>query len=266
VRLIDFYQYLLSYDYISQADAFDIIESFFNVSKEEFIINKDKEINNGISQKIIGKVKRKVPVAYIIGYVDFLNVKIKVNRNVLIPRPETEEMVRYVLKNIDLKNKRILDLCTGTGCIAVSLKKQIKKVEVDASDISEKALKVAKENAKENNVDVKFIKSDYLNQIEDKYDLIISNPPYIPYSSKTETLYEPKLALFANENGLEAYIKIFKDIKNKLKDNGQAIFEMQFDQGKRLVNLSKELIDQNVKTELIKDLEGKERFLLIKIR
>ena len=193
------------------------------MNKPEHISYKDWELlNNKYSSKQLEEYFNKnYPYQYLIGNVDFCNNLIKVDERVLIPRYETELLVNEVLnflKEKQIKNLKIVDLCTGSGCIAISLKKEI-DCTIDAVDISTQALELAKINALENNAEVNFINRDILK--DDKYyeyDVVISNPPYI---EETETVgistkYEPQIALFAKDNGLEFYKKILKYYQAKL--------------------------------------------------
>lgn len=263
MKLIDFYNTCLSYSYVTKADVYELISFFFNVNKEDLIFNKDKVLEEDKVRKIISKLERKVPISYILGYVYFCGLKIKVNKNVLIPRVETEELLNYIYGNFDLNNKKILDLCTGSGCIALSIKSKFKNADVYASDISEKAIKVAKENSKENNLNVSFIKSDFLNEINDTFDVIISNPPYIPLLEKTETKYEPKLALFSGIDGCDSYRRIFNCIEEKLNPKGIVLLEIEpnnVDKIKEIINV---YVKKKNKVEVIKDLEKKDRFIKV---
>ncbi len=210
---------------------------------------------------------KKYPIQYLIGYVNFYGYKINVNESVLIPRYETEFLVEKTLgyaKKLFNSNIDVLDLCTGSGCIAISIAKNISS-SVSASDISESALELAKNNAKINDVNINFIKSNILDNINDKYDLIISNPPYISHDEEvmdSVKLYEPHLALYADDNGLYFYDKILKNINKNLKSKYIIAFEIGYKQAgdiKKLVN--KYLGDVKVIVE--KDLSLKDRYLFI---
>ena len=168
----------------------------------------------------IKRLNNGEPVQYIVGNVDFYGYKINVNKNVLIPRFETEELVfktiNLIKKNLN-ENIKVLDIGTGSGCISIALKKEIPGLDITAVDISEDALVVAKNNALENNCEINFIKSDLFNNIDDKYDLIISNPPYISYDEQIMDIVkknEPHLALYAKNNGLYFYEEIIKNSSN----------------------------------------------------
>ena len=206
------------------------------------------------------------PVQYIVGNVDFYGYNFIVNKNVLIPRFETEELVEKTIKYVkEYLNKKIdiVDLGTGSGCIAITLKKELDS-NVDAVDISIYALEVARLNAKNNNVIINFIEGDMLNPLTKKYDLIISNPPYISYDEEIMDIVknnEPHTALYAKDNGLYYYKEIIKNANNYLKDKGIIAFEIGYLQGKELLEYSKQYFN-NVTIE--KDLSGKDRFLFIR--
>lgn len=218
----------------------------------------------------IERYKNGEPVQYIIGNVNFYGNTIKVNKNVLIPRFETEELVEKTIKRI--KNKfdqqiNILDLCTGSGCIAITLKKELNS-NITATDISIDALEVAKENIKLNNVDITLINSDLFNNINDKFDCVISNPPYISYDEEIDELVknnEPDIALYAPNKGLYFYEEILKNIKKYLNDKFIIAFEIGYKQGNDLVEITNKYLD-NVNISVEKDLQGRDRFLFIETK
>lgn len=218
-------------------------------------------------EEAIERYKNGEPVQYIIGDVNFYGNTIKVNNNVLIPRFETEELVEKTIKKLKNKfNKKVdvLDLCTGSGCIAITLKKELNS-NVTATDISSAALEVAKENVKLNNVDVKLINSDLFNNIEGKFDCIISNPPYISYNEEIDEIVknnEPNIALYAPNNGLYFYEEILKNIKKYLSDEFIIAFEIGYKQGESLIELANKYLN-NVTINIEKDLQGRDRFLFI---
>ena len=218
----------------------------------------------------IERYKNGEPVQYIIGNVNFYGNTIKVNKNVLIPRFETEELVEKTIKRI--KNKfdqqiNILDLCTGSGCIAITLKKELNS-NITATDISIDALEVANENIKLNNVDITLINSDLFNNINDKVDCVISNPPYISYDEEIDELVknnEPDIALYAPNKGLYFYEEILKNIKKYLNDKFIIAFEIGYKQGNDLVEITNKYLD-NVNISVEKDLQGRDRFLFIETK
>lgn len=215
----------------------------------------------------IERLQNGEPVQYIVGNVNFYGNEIKVNKNVLIPRFETEELVEYTISYIKKMFKEkinIIDLGTGSGCIAITLKKKINS-NVSAIDISKEALEVARENAKKNKVEIDFIQNDMLDNISNKFDVIISNPPYISKNEEIQDIVrknEPSLALYADNEGLYYYEKIIKQAKKKLKEKFIIAFEIGYMQGDKI----KKIAEQNYpKAEVVlkKDLQGKDRFIFI---
>lgn len=210
-----------------------------------------------LKRRILGE-----PFAYIVGEKEFMKLKFFVDKNVLVPREDTEVLVLEAIKQC---RKKILDLCTGSGCIAISLAKYIQNAEIDASDISVRTLGVAKKNAISNEADVNFIKSDVFENIHDKYEMIVSNPPYIKTedlkSLQKEVLKEPKRALDGGKSGLYFYDKILKEAKEFLTDDGVILFEIGFDQAKDVTELAKKYNYRKIKK--VKDLSGNDRVLII---
>lgn len=215
----------------------------------------------------ITKLKQGIPVQYIVGNVDFYGLNFKVDERVLIPRFETEELVSrtsdYIQKYFD-KKVHILDIGTGSGCIAISLEKNLEAV-VDGVDISESALDIAKQNNAYLNANVNFFKSDMLNSVTDKYDVIISNPPYIAYNEEIMDIVknnEPHLALYADDNGLEFYKKILENAKKHLKTKSLIAFEIGASQKEEIISYAKKFF-QNSKIWCEKDLADFDRFIFI---
>lgn len=213
--------------------------------------------------------KEDYPLQYIIGDVDFLGQKILVEEKVLIPRFETEELVEKTLIKIEElfpnQKLKILDLCCGTGAIALSLKNKLEDSFITCSDISEEAINLSRKNAHNLNKEIEVIQSDLFENIEQKYDVIISNPPYIGEDEEIESVvlnHEPHLALFAKENGLEFYIKILKDARNYLNDKYLIAFEIGAEQ-KESVFLLKEKYFPEAKFECHQDLSGRDRIIFI---
>ena len=226
-----------------------------------------KKYYDGNLEDAIKRIEDGEPVQYIVGNVDFCGNTIEVNKNVLIPRFETEELVAETIKRIKSTfNTKIdiLDLCTGSGAIAISLAKEIDS-NVFASDISKDALEVAKNNSKLNNTDITFINTDLYIGIDNKFDVIISNPPYI---SKDEEIMdivyknEPSIALYADNDGIEFYERILKDIKTILKDKYIIAFEIGMTQYDRIKSL-KELYLPEASIECKKDMQGRDRMVFI---
>ena len=211
-------------------------------------------------------IKEDVPLSHLVGFEYFYDRKFKVTRDVLSPRMETEELIYKVLEYIKKSKKdsfKILDLCTGSGIIAITLKKEIveKYTEIVASDISEKALSIAIENANNNNANITFIKSDLFDNISGKFDLIISNPPYISYKDKITIKdsvlnYDPHLALFAEEDGIYFYRKIIENAVHYLSKDGVIFFEIGYDQKEKILELGK---NNNFITTVYKDINDRDR-------
>ena len=238
-----------------------------NKSKSYILMNQNYELNSEQSQRlndIINKRKTSYPLQYAIGEWEFYNLRLKVDERALIPRFETEIIVDYLIKS-SIKKESILDIGTGTGAIALSLAKNIEGSFVIGSDIEQKALSLARANKELTGIkNVDFIKSDLFKNIEGKFDLIISNPPYInkkDYESLDKELYfEPKSALYGGEDGLDFYKDIIKNSSNYLNDSGHLVFEIGYDQ-KEVLN--KLLSDQGfVNIENIKDFNDFDRFII----
>ena len=213
----------------------------------------------------IHKYQLGIPVQYIVGNVDFYGNIIEVNENVLIPRFETEELVDRVIKRLkDKINLDIVDLGTGSGCIAIALAKNLNCV-VDAVDISNNALEVAKKNACDNNVNINFYLGDMLEPLNKKYDLIISNPPYIAYDEEIMNIVkynEPSIALYADNGGLYYYEQILKKCAKYLKKNSLIAFEIGYKQAEAIKKIAYKYLDCDVEIE--QDLQGKDRYIFIK--
>ena len=223
---------------------------------------KDKTLDEGIEL-----LNKGIPVQYIVGNVDFYGYNFKVNENVLIPRFETEELVektiKYINKYLD-KKVDILDLGTGSGCIAITLKKEL-DCNVDAVDISPKALEIAKLNAKNNNVDITFYEGDMLNPINKIYDVIISNPPYIAYNEEIMDIVknnEPHTALYAEDNGLKYYKDIISNANKYLKEKSIIAFEIGEKQGNLILEYAKNYFKDSIIT-VEKDMQNRDRFVFI---
>ncbi len=219
-------------------------------------------------ESAIKKIKENYPVQYIIGNVDFYGSIINVNENVLIPRFETELLVdktiNYAKKLFQNKLIKIADLGTGSGCIAIALKKSL-NCNIDAYDISDEALYLAKENAINNQCNINFLKKDIRKSLDKKYDIIISNPPYIDSHEKAEAIVhenEPHIALYASDEGLEFYKKIIAYSITNVNKKFIIAFEIGYQQGKILKDYSAQYFP-NSKIYIEKDLTNKDRYLFI---
>lgn len=215
-------------------------------------------------------IKEDVPLSHLVGFEYFYDRKFKVTKDVLSPRMETEELIYRVVeyvKSTKKNNLKILDLCTGSGIIAITLKKELSQFSIDvvASDISEEAIKVAKENAQSHDATIKFIQSDIFNNIADKFDIIVSNPPYIDRKDEVTMQdnvlkYDPHLALFAEEEGMYFYRKIIEQANDYLNENGVIFFEIGYDQKDKIIKLA----DLNgYSAEVYKDINGRDRMAFL---
>lgn len=210
------------------------------------------------------------PLQYVLGKVNFYGNTFEINENVLIPRFETEEVVEAAINYINKYFKYpvdIADLGCGSGVIGLTLEKKVSTFSVDLIDISKKALEVTHKNCAKLNSKANVIENDFLEGIDRKYDVIISNPPYIKTEEKIEKIVqenEPHLALYAGEDGLDCYRKILKDIKNHIKNKCLIVFEIGATQAEDVTNLVKEYLE-NAKVEVKQDLQERDRILLISI-
>lgn len=226
-----------------------------------------KYLDDNNLEEGIKKLESGVPVQYIVGHVDFYGNILKVNEKVLIPRFETELLVEKTIKYIKQyfnKKVSIVDLGTGSGCIAITLKKEL-NCEVDAVDISIEALNVARDNAKSNNTSINFIISDMLNNVDKKYDVIISNPPYIRYDEEIMDIVknnEPNIALYAEDNGLYFFKEILKNAKKNLKRRSIIAFEIGMEQGECIKEYAHMYFPKS-KILIEKDYNDRDRFIFI---
>lgn len=220
-------------------------------------------------ENFISELKTGKPFQHILGETEFYGLKIFVDENVLIPRPETEELLELAIEKIknNFQNKalKILDIGTGSGIIPIVLKKKFPDAKVSAIDYSEKALKVAQKNADFHEVEIEFIHQDYLNEnLTQKYDIIISNPPYIGIDEENEIAdsvkdFEPKMALFSpTSNALVFYEKIAKDCRKYLSENGMIFLEINQKLGYETLQLYQEILAD---VHLMKDISENDRFV-----
>ena len=260
--------------YITEELSFEeikwLLKDIFSLEEYE-LITKSNDIFDDEKFMTLLKKANDVPVSYLLGYQDFYGYRYQVNKNVLIPRNETEELINYCLEYIkknNYKKIKILEIGTGSGCICITLNKELNKLNIDneitSCDISNEALKVAKQNALILNSNINFIESDvFSNLINYDYDLIISNPPYIEkneFVSKRVLNNEPHIALFSDETGLEIYQKIFSQI-NKFINLKALFFEISpcIEQG---LELLKNKYCPNFNSQYKKDINGFIRFAI----
>ena len=247
-----------------------VYRSLKNLSFTDFIFTLQQEATDEdykFVEDIFIKLANHIPAQYIIGHAEFFGMELKVDERVLIPRPETEELVELILTENPEKNLKVLDIGTGSGAIALALAKNRPDWSVTAADISQDALDLSLENAKAQNLNLSFIKSDCFSEISSKYDIIVSNPPYISRADEIEVglnvLHsEPHLALFADEDGLAIYRRIAEDSKDYLNDGGKIYLEIGYKQGQSVPALFMEnLPEKRVRT--LKDQFGQDRMVVI---
>ena len=244
----------------------DLYLNLDNEASEEFI-----EVFNEGTKRILNHE----PMNYVLGYCWFYGYKLKVNKDVLIPRYETEELVGNILARVDeyygdYQKIKIADIGTGSGAIAISLVKEESKLDMVATDISDVALEVAKENARINDADIRFMCGDMLKPLIDNnlhLDILISNPPYIPSEEDLEVSvkdFEPHVALFGGEDGLKYYRTIFENADKVLNENAMMGFEIGYNQKESLIALAREYF-KDADIEVLKDINGKNRMMFIKL-
>ena len=224
-----------------------------------------KKYYDGPLEEALKQLEAGRPVQYIVGNVNFYGINLKVNENVLIPRFETEELVDRIINYAKKQNKtlKIVDIGTGSGAIAITLKKKL-NAKVTATDISDAALEVAMENALVNDVQIDFKLGNLLEPLNQKYDILVSNPPYIAYDEEIMEIVknnEPHLALYAPNNGLYYYEEILKNVRNYLNEKALIAFEIGEKQGESIKELSLKYLGVEAKIE--KDLQGRDRFAFI---
>ena len=247
-----------------------VYRSLKNLSFTDFVFALQQEVTEEeevFVEEIYQQLEAHKPAQYIIGHADFYGMQLKVDERVLIPRPETEELVELILAENSEENLKVLDIGTGSGAIALALAKNRPAWSVTAADISQDALDLASENAKNQKFNIFFKKSDCFAEISEKYDIIVSNPPYISREDESEVSLnvlhsEPHLALFADEDGLAIYRRIAEDAKDYLKDGGKIYLEIGYKQGQSVPELfRKYLPEKRVRT--LKDQFGQDRMVVI---
>jgi release factor glutamine methyltransferase len=260
--------------YEAESFFYLILEDKHKLRQIDLALNHELNFSESdfvVWNSLLGQLKKEVPIQYLLGKTSFYGLDFEVNENVLIPRPETEELVEWIInensKTDKTKKLKILDIGTGSGCIAISLAKNLPNAEVYGVDISKKAIVTAKRNAVRNNVDVTFVFLDILKteKLRFNYDIIISNPPYVRNLEKEEIKknvldYEPHLALFVDDNdALVFYRKIAALAKNGLLENGQLFFEINQYLGKEMTDLLETMDFKNI--ELKKDIYDHDRMM-----
>ena len=247
-------------------DASWIVCAVSGLTRNQLHFDSDKVLSQKQEQildNILSRRKTREPLQHIFGFVPFYNIELKTDKRALIPRDETAILVEKALEFIKARNyKTVLDIGTGSGAIAISIKKNA-GVSVSAVDISEDALSLAKENAKMNEAEISFTKSDLFENVSEKFDVILSNPPYIPTKDieklEKELSFEPECALDGGSDGLDFYRDIITDAKDHLNKNGLLMFEIGFDQGDAVRTLlSKSGFTENF---ILKDYSGLDRIV-----
>ena len=249
---------------LSQRERYDLYLHY----EEEMPEDLEKEFDAGMA-----RILKMEPMEHILGYSWFYGYKMIVNEDVLIPRPETEELCANILSRMDEyfpENQTIecTDVGTGSGAIAIVLAKEEPKVHMTATDISEEALVTARKNAENNGAEIQFTAGDMLKPLIEsgrKLDVLVSNPPYIPAEEKMEKSvvdYEPHVALFGGNDGLKFYRMIFEDCRKVLKEKAFMAFEMGWDQRERMSALVEEMLPE-ARYEILKDMNGKDRMLFV---
>ena len=247
-----------------------VYRSLKNLSFTDFVLTLQQEVTEEEKQfveEIFKKLAEHIPAQYIIGHAEFFGMELKVDERVLIPRPETEELVEFILAENLKDNLKVLDIGTGSGAIALALAKNRPDWSVTAADISQDALDLSLENANAQNLNLSFIKSDCFSEISSKYDIIVSNPPYISREDQEEVglnvLHsEPHLALFADEDGLAIYRRIAESSKDYLNDGGKIYLEIGYKQGQSVPALFTENFPEK-RVRTLKDQFGQDRMVVI---
>ncbi|MCR5430059.1 MAG: peptide chain release factor N(5)-glutamine methyltransferase [Eubacterium sp.] len=252
----------------ASVDIWLLLEHFAQIKKSDYFANQDMTISKVDAEEIEEAVEKRInhiPVQHIIGETEFMGLTFKVNDKVLVPRLDTEILVDEVVKYVGDDFVKILDMCTGSGCIAITVSDMCDNATVVGSDVSKDAIEVAGKNNEINCTDVEFVESDLFNNIEGLFDVIVSNPPYI----KTEEienlmdevkLHDPRLALDGGESGLDFYKQIIEQSKEYLKTDGKIFFEIGFDQAEEVSSILKENNYHDIVVK--KDLSGLDRVVI----
>lgn len=257
----------------AKIDAWLLMEYVFGITKSWFLLNRDQKEEGPLVEKYLDLIYERSthkPVQHIIGSQEFMGLEFFVNEDVLIPRQDTELLVEETIKIAKEKNHnniKILDMCTGSGCIAISLSKFLENAQITGVDISTKALRIANKNAINNETECEFIQSDLFQNINEKFDIIVSNPPYIKREEINKLMlevrdYEPINALDGGEDGLLFYRIISKDAINHLVNGGYLLFEIGFDEAETVMEILRSNGYKDIK--LLKDLAGLDRVILAK--
>lgn len=257
-------------------DAFIIsrllVQHILKIDRNKLIIEREKEVEECKKEEYKNYIKEIVegkPIQYITNNQEFMKLNFYVDQNVLIPQPDTETLVEEVLNMVDKNEKiKILDMCTGSGAIGVSLAYYLNKSQITLADISNEAIKIAKVNAKKNKVQerTRFIKTDMFENIKEKFDIIVSNPPYIKtniiHTLEKQVQNEPHMALDGGEDGLEFYKILIEEAPKYLEKSGKLFLEIGYDQKQEVENLARQNGNYE-KIETIKDLSQNDRVIIL---
>ena len=248
----------------AKTDAWLLLEMVAHIDRSFYFMYSGDEVEPEVLseyERVLEKRAEHVPLQYITGEQEFMGMTFHVNSNVLIPRQDTETLVEETLKVVE-PNMKVLDLCTGSGCVLLSILKNAPTVTGVGSDISKQALLVAKENAKLHELDAEWVRSNLFDNVSDTFDVIVSNPPYIAQEEILKLMpevsqFEPLQALDGGVDGLDFYRNITREAPNYLKENGWLLFEIGYDQGEAVRHLMHEAGFEGVL--VIKDLAGNDR-------
>ena len=248
----------------AELDAWYLLEYVTGISRTMYYLKQAEPAEEQAVERYFDCISRRaqrIPLQHITGEQEFMGLPFIVNEHVLIPRQDTEILVEEALSHLS-GNERVLDMCTGSGCILISLEHYRKGIRAVGADISDEALQVAKRNAESLNADVTFLKSDLFEQVAERYDLIVSNPPYIRTKAIEELeeevrLHDPMIALDGKEDGLYFYRKITEKSRKHLKQGGWLLFEIGYDQGEDVAKMMEKAGFTEVTVK--KDLAGLDR-------
>ena len=254
----------------ASVDVWLLLEHFANIKKSDYFADQAMTISTTAQDRIVEAVEKRakhIPIQHVIGQTEFMGLTFKVNDKVLVPRLDTEILVDEVVKYVGDSFAKVLDMCTGSGCIAITVSDMCDNASVVGSDISKEALEVAKENNEKNCTDVEFIESDLFENVDALFDVIVSNPPYIKTEEIEELMdevkfHDPRLALEGGEDGLRFYRKIIKESNNYLKVDGMIFFEIGFDQAEDVSKLLEENGYKNIVVK--KDMAMNDRVVYAK--
>ena len=257
-----------AFSYLNQADTDLLLMGLNDWTYSQLILHLRDECQNWpVFETYVKRAVNNEPIQYILKQAHFYGRAFYVDQRVLIPRIETEELIEWILADNKQANKKVLDIGTGSGAIAITLKCEQPSWQVTASDISKDAIVVAKQNSTNLQANIDFIESDVFNHIDDQYDLIISNPPYITDTEtavmdQTVLKHEPHLALFAPNQGLAIYQQIALNLKDHLLKDGTAYFEIGYQQGPKIIEIFKKALPDAIVT-LKKDMAGNDRMVKV---